>query len=253
MNKGVCMAVVLFLCAGIYADEEQGFPLVSGICIMEDEAYQKSLPPGKITIGFDVRADVFYKFSFRDQVVRAGQFQKGFQTISLVSPDFFRKTDKHSVILECKSGDTVVLKEILIDIRLIPLYIVQKGGERKKQRVYTLSFFIGPRMVYSTRKFAPSDISFELELPPWEARYNPFGLIDGGQKPVTGVSILGAVAVLYHLVKSISTAEKTASEDFVPQKKQQIETTFLKTNAAGDLWQWRALISITAKDMKNYP
>jgi len=244
------MAVVLLLSMGFLAHEEHGFPLVSGVCLMENEAYYKSLPPGSITIGFEVQTDALFKISFKDRVVQAGQFRKGFHTIALPSPDFFKRTDTHRVILECKSGEKQVSKEILIAIRLLPLYIVQKGGERRKQRVYTLSFLIGTRLVYSTRKFAPSNISFELELPPWEGEYDPFGLIDGRKKPVSGVPILGAAAVLYHLAKSFSS-EEAVGKDIVPQKKQQIETTFLKTNSAGDLWRWKALISVASKDLEN--
>jgi len=249
MNKVVCTAVFLLLFIGLYARQELKLPLVTGICLMENESYKKSFPPGKITIGFEVLDDTLYKISFKDRVVDAGQLQTGFHTFAIPSPDFFRKTDTHRLLLECKSGKIVAVKEILIDIHLIPLYLVQKGGEEGKQPVYTLSLLIGNRLVYSTRKFAPKDISFELKLPPWDARYDPFGLIDDVPKPVSGVSILGAAASLYYLAKYLISPEETDNEDFVPQKKQHIETTFLKTNSAGDLWQWRALLSITAKDL----
>ncbi|UCE40058.1 MAG: hypothetical protein JSV17_11340 [Candidatus Aminicenantes bacterium] len=253
MNRGVWTLVIVILCAGVCVADEQGFPLVSGICLVENEAYQKGLPPGKITIGLQVRSDAFFKISFKDQVLRAGLFLKGFNTIALPSPDFFRKTDTHRFILECKSDESVVSKEIVIDIRIAPIYLVQKKGEERKQHVYTLSFLIGDRLVYSKRKFSSRGISFKLELPPWEGRYNPFGLIDGTQKPVTGISILSVAAGLYHLAKSLSPAEETKGEDVVPQKKQQIETTFLKTNVSGDLWHWRALISIKTMELEKSP
>jgi len=238
---------------GVCAADEQGFPLVSGICLVENEVYQRDLPPGKITIGMQVRTDTLFKISFGDRVLQAGLFRKGFNTIALPSADFFRERGTHTFILECKSGESVVDKEIVIDIRLVPLYVVQKMNEERKQHVYTLSFLIGDRLIYSTRKFELSDISFKLELPPWEGRYNPFGLIDGTQKPVSGIPILGAVAGLYHLAKSLSPAQDINEEDIVPQKKQQIETTFLKTNVSGDLWQWKVLISIKTIDIEKDP
>lgn len=244
--------MVLF-CAVVCAEEEQGFPLVSGICLVEDEVYQKSLPPGRIKIGLQVRDEALFKVSFKNRVLDAGLFRKGFHTVSLPSRDLFRETDIHTFILECKSGDSIVWKEILIDIRLAPLYLVQKGGEEKKQLVYTLSFLIGDELVYSTRKFSPRAISLDLELPPWEGRYNPFGLIDGAQKPVHGIPIMGAVAGLYHLAKSLSPAEEKKDENIIPKKKQQIETTFLKTNVSGDVWQWKALILIKSKDLEKAP
>jgi len=109
---------------------------------------------------------------------------------------------------------------------------------------------IDDRLIYSTRKFALSDISFKLELPPWEGRYDPFGLIDGKQKPVSGIPLLGAVAGLYYLAMSLSPVKDIDEENNVPQKKQQIETTFLKTNVSGDLWQWKALIFIKTIDLE---
>lgn len=214
--------------------------------------YKKSLPPGKITIGFDVRADTLYKIFSEKQVIQAGLFRKGFHAVDLRSSDFFRKTGTHRFELECKWGDSVIAKEITIDIRLLPLYIVQKASQSWKQRVYSLSFLIGDELVYSTRKFAPADISFKIDLPPWEARYNPFGLMDGIQKPptATGIPILGAAVGLYYLVKTLSSPEKKTNEDIAPIKKQRIETTFLKTIESGDLWQWRAWVSIRAKDVE---
>ena len=132
MNKGIWISVIVLLCAAFCVANEQGYPLVSGICLVENEVYHKGLPPGKITIGFEVRTDVLFKISFEDRVVHAGQFRKGFNTIALPSPDFFRRTDSHSFILECKSDESTVSKEIVIDIRLIPLYIVQKSGEKRR-------------------------------------------------------------------------------------------------------------------------
>jgi hypothetical protein len=248
MNKLFWVSVFVLFCTVVCAAQEQGFPLISGICLVEDEVYQKNLPPSKITVGFQVREDTLFKISFKDRVLDAGLFRKGFNTISLPSSDLFQKTVTHTFILECKSDETLVTKEILIDIRLVPLYIVQKRGEESKQLVFTLSFLIGDRLVYSTRKFSAIPISFDLELPPWEGRYDPFGRIDGAQKPVEGFPLMGVVAGLYHLAKSLSSPEEKKDENVVPQKKQQIETTFFKKNASGDLWQWRALILIKAKD-----
>jgi hypothetical protein len=56
------------------------------------------------------------------------------------------------------------------------------------------------------------------------------------------------VAGLYQLAKSLSPAEEKKEEDTVIQKKQQIETTFLKTMVSGDLWQWKALIFLKTSD-----
>ncbi len=253
MNKFISILVFLLLFSGVNAGEEGGFPLVSGVCLLDSGVYKRNLPPGRIAVGLEVRSESLYKISARGRVLQAGVFPKGFQSFELDAAGFFDRTNSHSFLLECKSGEMVVKKEVTIDIRLLPLYIVQKKGEERKKHVFSLSFFIGDRMLYSTRKFPPSDISFKLDLPPSDGRYNPFGLIDGAQKPVSGIPIMGAVTGLYQLAKSLSPREKIQEEDTIPEKKQRIETTFLKRDMAGDLWQWRALISLKASDMDQDP
>jgi hypothetical protein len=182
-------------------------------------------------------------------VLQAGLFREGFNSIDLFSRDFFRNSRTHTFILECKAGELVEVKEILIDIRMVPLYVVQKKGEEKKQTVYTLSFLIGDQLIYSTRKFALGDISFKMELPPWEGQYDPHGLIDDVEKPSSGIPILGAVASLYQLARALAPPKEPEEEISDPPKKQRIETTFLKTNVSGDVWQWSTLISIKTKDL----
>ncbi len=249
MNRCIWIPVIVLLGTGLCAAQEQGFPLVSGVCLLENSAYRTGLPPGKITIGMQVRTDTLFKISSGGRVLQAGLFREGFNSIDLFSRDFFRSSGTHAFILECKAGESVVVKEIQLDIRMVPLYVVQEKGEEKKQHVFTLSFLIGDQLIYSTRKFALGDISFKLELPPWEAQYDPFGLIDDVEKPSSGVSILGAVASLYQLAKSLAPAKEPEEENIIPQKKQRIETTFLKTNVSGDVWQWSTLISIKTKDL----
>ena len=249
MNRCIWIPLIVLLGAGLCAAQEQGFPLVSGVCLLETSAYRTGLPPGKITIGMQVRTDTLFKISSGDKVLQGGLFREGFNSLVLYSKDFFRSSGTHSYILECKAGEWASVKEIRIDIRMVPLYVVQKKGEEKKQHVFTLSFLIGDQLIYSTRKFALSDISFKLELPPWEGKYDPFGLIDDREKPSSGVSILGAVASLYQIAKSLAPAKETDEENSPPQKKQRIESTFLKTNASGDLWQWSTLVSIKTKDL----
>jgi hypothetical protein len=251
MNKIVCLLWIVFFLAGVCSGEEEGFPLLSGICLVENEVYQRDLPPGRITIGLQVLTDALYKMSSQGRVLQGGVFRKGFNFLPLSAQDFFNKTDTHTFVLECKADEWIVKKEIVIDIRIVPLYVVQKKGEERKKHEFTLSFFIGNELIYATKKFALSDISFKIDLPPSLGRYDPFGPIDGIKKPAEGIPLLGAVAGLYYLAKTLSREEAKQDEDMDFQKKQQIETTFLKTNISGDLWQWRALIWLKTRDLKN--
>ena len=251
MNKIVCLLWIVFFLTGVCSGEEEGIPLVSGICLVENEVYQRDFPPGRITIGLQVLTDALYKISSQGRILHGGIFRKGFNFLALSAKEFFDNSGTHTFVLECKADEWAVMKEIVIDIRIVPLYVVQIRGEERKKHEFTLSFFIGDKLIYATKKFALSDISFKIDLPPSHGRYDPFGLIDGIKKPADGIPLLGAVAGLYHLAKSLSLREDKKYEDMVFQKKQQIETTFLKTNVSGDLLQWRALIRLKTSDLKN--
>jgi len=247
MNKFIALLGITFFLTGVCSGEEKGIPLVSRICLVENEVFQRALPPGKITIGLQVLTDALYKISSRDRVLHGGIFQKGFNSFPLSAKDFFNTTGAHTFVLECKADEWAVRKEIVIDISLVPLYVVQKRGQERKKHEFTLSFFIGNQLIYATKKFALSDISFKIDLPPSDGRYDPFGLIDDIKKPTEGVPILGAVAGLYQIAKSLSPRKDKKADDRDFQKKQQIETTFLKKSISGDLWQWRALILLKTK------
>jgi hypothetical protein len=250
MNKFVILIwTTVFFLIGVCSGVDEGIPLVSGICLVENEVYKSGLPPGKLTIGLQVQAEALYKLSFKDRIIDAGAFKKGFNLLVLSAQDFFIKSDAHIFMLECKAGDWEIKKEIAIDIGLVPLYVVQKGGEERKKHEFTVSFFVGDQLIYATKKFSLSDISFKIELPPSEGRYDPFGLIDDVKRPPEGIGILGAVAALYQIAKSLSprAEKKDADTDAEIQKKQRIETTFLKTNIAGDLWQWKVLILLNSR------
>ena len=252
MNKFVCLLWIILFLTSICSGEEDGFPLLSGICLVENDAYKKDLPPSKITIGLQVLTDALYKISSQGRVLHGGVFRKGFNFLPLSAKDIYNKTGTHTFVLECKADEWIVKKEIVIDIRIVPLYVVQKREEERKIHEFTLSFFIDDKLIYATKKFALSDISFKIDLPPSLGRYDPFGPIDGIKKPPEGIPVLGAaVAGLYLLAKSLSPGEDKKDEKMVYQKKQQIETTFLKTNVSGDLWQWRALIWLKTSDLKN--
>lgn len=248
MNKFVWVLCLLIFFRGGVAYDQEGFPLLSGIYLVDSGDYAKGLPPSEITVGFQVRSEALYKISSRGRVIKGGIFQKGFNSIDLEAGDFFDRTETHSFLLECKAGEAVIQKEIMINIRIFPLYIVQKRGEERKRHEFTLAFYLGDRMIYATKKFPARDISFTLELPPSTGQYNPFGLIDGAKKPVSGIPIMGAVSSLYQLAKSLSPRKKNEEGDRIIEKKQQIEMTFLKTDMLGDLWQWRALVSLKSSD-----
>jgi hypothetical protein len=226
--------------------------IITEIYLVDNEAlHQRHIPPGKIIIGIEVRSDALYKLSSQEGILQGGLFQKGFNSLAISAQRFFDKTDSHLFELELKTDNVQEKKEITIEIRLLPLYVVQKRGEEEKKHEFTLSLFLRDQLIYATRKFSLQGISFKFDLPPSDGRYNPFGLMKGIQKPINTVSVLDAVAGIFQLAKSLAPGEKKDEEEKFIEKKQQIETTFVKRDVTGDFWEWKALISIETKDQQN--
>jgi hypothetical protein len=249
MNKGRLSALLFVLSLSFFTQADAVDNITTEIYLVDNEIlYQRHVPPAKIIIGIETRSDALYKLSSQEGVIQGGLFQKGFNSLAISAQRFFDKTGSHLFELELKTDNSEEKKEITIEIRLLPLYVVQRRGEAEKKREFTLSLFIGDQLIYATRKFSLQDISFKLDLPPSEGRYNPFGLIKGTQKPINTVSVLDAVAGIYQLAKSLVPKKEKDEEEKPIVKKHQIETTFVKRDVTGDLWEWKALISIETKD-----
>jgi hypothetical protein len=248
MNKGtlVVLPLVLFLSFFGKAVAENKPPIA--ICLVENEMYHRHVPPAKIIIGVEVQSDAFYKLSSKEGPIQGGLLRKGFNPLSISSLALFDETGSHLFEMELKRDGILEKKEITIEIRLLPMYVVQRRGEMKKKHEFTLSLFIGDQLIYATRKFSLQDISFKIDLPLSDGKYNPFGLIKGTQKPINTVSVLDAVAGIYQLARSLAPKKEEEDDGKPIQKKQRIETTFVKRDALGDLWEWKALISIKTKE-----
>ncbi len=249
MNKNIFSIITLLIGLVSIVHAETISTLVSEIFLIDSEIYRKYVPPGRILIGVEMESDTLYKLTIQDEVLQGGLLRKGFNSLSIDTQGFFEKSDSHTYVLEIKTDDFLTRKEITIDVQLFPMYVVQKRGEEEKTYEYTVSFFVGDRLIYSTRKFPLRDLSFKLDLPPSDGVYNPFGLIDGRQPPLNTFSIPDAIAGLYQLAKTLTSGKDKERQDKTIQKKQQIETTFVKRNVSGDVWHWRAMILLKTKDL----
>jgi hypothetical protein len=249
MNKHCVLAFALLLVLFSLAHTQGRLSLVSEIFLVEDGIYKKYVPPGEIILGVEMEATALYKISSQDEILRGGLLRKGFNSLPISAQGFFEKQGSHTFVLDLKSDGTLEKKEITVEVKLMPIYLVQKRGEERKNYEYSVSFFMGGQLVYSTKKIPLSEISFKLDLPPSQGVYNPFGQIDGMYKPIQSVSILDAVGVLYTLINTLGAGQDQEKSSANIQKKSQIETTFVKRNTRGDVWQWRALIQLKTKTL----
>ncbi len=248
MNKRLLSILLITLSLFICGKAEGKDSIAAEIFLVDNEAYRRHVQPLKIPIGIDTRTDALYKLSSQEGVIEGGLFQKGINSLLLPAQRFFEKTGSHVFFLELKKDNFSEKKEIIIEIRLLPLYLVQKRGEAEKRHEFTLSLFIDDRLIYASRKFSLRETTFKLDLPPSDEKYNPFGLIKGTQKPINTVSILGAVAGIYQLAKSLIPKKEKEKEVEAIERKNQIEASFAKRNEAGDLWECKAMISLKIKD-----
>lgn len=249
MNKLSISAFALLLGVLSLAPTQGRLSLVSDIYLVDGDMYKKYVPPGEIILGVEMEADALYKLSAQDEILRGGMLRKGFNSLRISTKGYFEKSGSHVLVLEMKSNESLEKREITIDVRLMPVFMVQKRGKQRKKYEYSVSFFIGERLIYSTKKIPLSDITFKLDLPPSQGVYNPFGQIDGIYKPIQSVSILDAIAGIYSLVNTLSSDKDKKDREENIQRKKQIETTFVKSDTQGDIWQWRALILVKTKTL----
>ena len=250
MNKNSFMALFLALYLPVFILAQEVDRAEPDIFLVDSEGDQRNTPPGKIILGIGVQSDILYKLSTGEDTLQGGLFQKGLNFLDIPARQFFDSSGFHLFELEFKKENILKRREITIEIRLLPLYLVRKRGEAEKKVEFTVSLFIGDKLIYATKKFSLHDMSFSFELPLSDGIYRPFGLIKGTQKPINTVSILDAVGEIYKLAKSLGSKKEQVKERDV-ERKRQIETEFLKRDKAGDLWQWKALISLETKDGQN--
>ena len=228
------------------------FPLVRDIGLVGDESSKDFAPPGKLIIGVDVSREAFYKFSDEENVIKAGLFKRGLNTVEIEAGGLFLESGIHVYFLDLKAGDLTLRKEMEIDIQLDSSG-VDSGTPRlvkEPEPEYELSLFIGDKLIVSGRKALSKELSFNVELPPLPDGYGPFYEIEKEYKnPLrNSFSIIDAIGAGYSLIKSMIDKKKKQKITAPVQKHEQITVTFMRRDSEGAAKEVTAVINLKVRN-----
>lgn len=237
------MVIVSF---NLYAEDQ--ILQIFDIALIKSEIYDKSMPPAEISIGIEMGEDAFYKLSDKNDVIRGGLFHKGLNILYLEASRFFEKSDSRIYFLDLKKGNSLLRKEIEIDIKLESEEKEAKPAEKAVNPEYKLSMFVGDELIVTSKKVPPKHIPLKVDLPPWPEEYKPFGPVDTSEFTFNSFSILEAIGVLQGLIKNLGKG-KEKEQQFKPiPRLKQITTTFVRIDTEGITRKVEAVITLKTKD-----
>ncbi len=250
--KKISLLLACIICLDLYFLGQNLLPLVRDIGLIGDESSKDFASPDKLIIGVEVSRDALYKLSDEKNVIKAGYFTRGLNTVEVEANGLFMESGTHLYFLDLKAGDFTLKKEIEIDIQLDSSG-VDSGTPRlvkKPEPEYELSMFIGEKLIVSGRKSLSEELSFNIELPPMPDGYGPFYEIEKEYKnPLrNSFSILDAIGAGYSLIKSLIDKKKKKKITAPVQKHEQITATFMRRDSEGTAKEVTAVIRLKVKN-----
>lgn len=127
---------------------------------------------------------VLYKLTSGTDVIKGGEFRRGFNAVSLETKDLFREPGAHPYILEFKAGDLVVRREIVLGVQM------SAAGSLRKPEASSRPVELRTEMAYAfTKKNAMGrdiEVRAQLSLGLRSIQFLPFSLLkepSGGNRP----------------------------------------------------------------------
>ncbi|MDH5468418.1 MAG: hypothetical protein OEY25_13455 [Candidatus Aminicenantes bacterium] len=252
--KKISLLLACIISLDLYFLGQDLFPLVRDIGLIGDESSKDFAPPDKLIIGVEVSRDALYKFSDEENVIKAGLFTRGLNTVEIEANGLFLESGTHVYFLDLKAGDLTLRKEIEIDIQLDSSGVDSGTPPQVKnpepEPEYELSMFVGEKLMVSGRKSLSKELSFNVELPPLPDGYGPFYEIEKEYKnPLrNSFSILDAIGAGYSLIKNMIDKKKMQKQVKPVQKHEQLTATFMRRDSEGAAREVTAVIKLKVKN-----
>jgi hypothetical protein len=206
-------------------------------------------PPETIVLGVEMASDVYYKVTDGEEVLKGGQFRRGFNSVTLQAKKLFREPGAFPYILEFKAGDLIVRRELVIGVQMDLQGVLANPAAAARKGVYVLEMFFGDELLASSHKTSVLVEELNIKPPPPNNVYDPWG--PGYQnKPVipSGVPIMAIPAAIMEAIKALK--KKDEVEPVPPvELKSDIVYPFTRPNAAGDFVEVQARVSLGLREM----
>jgi hypothetical protein len=250
--KNTVFLVIFIVSFSIYSYEQALISPVKDIWLVEIGEDKIFTPPDRLVIGIDLTENAYYKLSDKENVIKGGLFKKGPNFIDIEANDLFKKSGTHVYSLDLKVGEFVLREKIEIDIQLDFDDVDVQSKNKAENPEYELSMFIGDRLVLSSKKFLPKNLSFEIEKPPLPENYGPFYEVRGRDKNpmLNSFSIIDAVGAAYGLIKKMIDKKRMRKTEQPLKKYRQQTVAFIRRDSEGISREIHALITLkSVKDI----
>jgi len=213
------------------------------------QAKPSSNPPENILLGVEMAADVYYKLTDGENVLKGGQFRRGFNSIPLRAKKLFREPGAFPYTLEFKAGDLVVRRELVIGVQMERQGTLANPAEAAAGAEFILEMFFGQELLASSRKTAVSLKEMVIEVPPPSGKYDPFGPgYQNDPKLPSGVPIMAVPAAIMEAIKALK--KKDEVEPVPPvELKPEIVFPYMLPGSSGETIEVRARLSLGLREM----
>jgi hypothetical protein len=232
------------------------YPYVSEISLVKGVGHEVIIPQGLMPIVIDISGEAYYKFSLGGNVLEAGQFKSGFNVLGLDATELFLNPGRRTYLLELKSGNLVLKKEIDLDVEVTsPLSLPKPAPSlaRGRRVEFSLSMYVGGELVMTSRK-TETPVSWKLDVPvntlTWGWKPDYWINRDKPDPMRNSIDIVSAVSAIYNLLKELFKKKNTNDPD--PPKIQTVQDlslVFPQKDPEGKDREMRVSIRLRSKNL----
>ncbi len=210
-------------------------------------------PPEKLLLGVEMANPVLYKLSSGENVIKGGEFRRGFNALPLGTKDLLDQPGAHVYVLEFKAENLIVRREILLAVETSASGVMKKQPPPGRPADYLVKMFLGETLLASSRKSQPVSLNAEIEAPPPTGEYDPYG--PGYQNEPKFPSSFPIMAIPAVIKELIDQFKKKDEAEPVPAVELRSETTFVfrQANAIGREIEVRAHLTLGLRNISFLP
>ncbi len=232
------------------------YPWVLKVGFVESSSPQKkeaaASAPRELVLGVDMANEAYYKLSRGQEVLKGGQFKRGFNSMTIETDNFFAEPATYPFSLELKAGDLIVRREMTIVVSLSVFGVLENQRSEVQPSEYVLKMFLGDELLALSRKSVAAMPPVKIETPPPTGVYDPWG--PGYQnKPEipSGFPIGGIPTLVNELLKMLK--KKDEIEPVPPvELKPDLALLLRKKRPDGRTVEMLARLTIGFKEVRFY-
>ena len=206
-------------------------PLVTDIVFLEIKPQSEQIPPPRLGLGIYSNQEAVYKLIKTNEVICAGIFSRGYNTIFMEAVGLFFESGTHFYTLQIKAGERI--EKIEFEIRVHLESSDEKTVSRKRFRnvEYELSIIIKDELIASSRKKHFDKFPLKLKFPPLHVKVRPFHP-NAREDPLANAFSIPTLAAALIDILTGSDKKKNQRDPYRPPLRlKQIETKFLNPDS----------------------